>query len=284
MENLSNLTTVKKILARHDFKFTHSLGQNFIINEEICPKMAKMSGTNKNVGVIEIGPGIGILTKELAKISKKVVSIEIDSKLIPVLQDTLASFSNIEIINKDILKIDLKKLIHDKFKDLDVIVCANLPYYITSPIIMKLLEDKLPIKSITVMVQKEVADRICAGVSHKNASAFSATINYYCDTEFLFNVKKDNFIPVPKVDSAVIKLNILRKSKVSVKNETLFFKVIKAAFLLRRKTILNSLSSGLNLPKENIESILTKANIPINSRAENLSLEQFASITNILTN
>lgn len=281
--DLTNIRTIQGVLRKHKFNFSHSLGQNFIINPEVCPKMAKKSRLDKETGVLEIGPGIGVLTKELAKLSKKVIAVELDKRLIPVLKDTLSDFKNVEIINQDILKLDLKKLIDEKFSDVrDIVVCANLPYYITSPIIMKLFEENLPIKSIIVMVQKEVAERICAKVGSKNSSSLTVSANYYSSPEFLFEVKKENFMPSPKVDSAVIKLNIHDKYKLQVKNEETFFKVVKAAFSQRRKTILNSLASGLSLEKEEIKKLLEKANIKENLRAENLTMDQFIALGNIL--
>lgn len=282
--DLTNIRTIQGILKKHNFNFSHSLGQNFIINPEICPKMAKMSEIDEKTGVLEIGPGIGVLTKELSRLSKKVVAVELDKRLMPVLKDTLSDFKNVEIINQDILKIDLKKLIEQKFQDImDIIVCANLPYYITSPIIMKLFEENLPIKSITVMVQKEVAERICAEVGSKNSSSLTVSVNYYSSPEFLFEVKKENFIPSPKVDSAVIKLNLHDKYKLQVKNEENFFKIVKAAFSQRRKTILNSLASGLNFDKSTTKKLLEKTNIKENLRAENLTMEQFVNLNNEFT-
>lgn len=282
--DLTDIRTIKGILRKHNFNFSHSLGQNFIINPEVCPKMAKMSGTNEETGVLEIGPGIGVLTKELAKLSKKVVAIELDKRLIPVLEDTLSNFKNIEIVNQDILRVDLKSLLEEKFQNFkDIVICANLPYYITSPIIVKIFEENLPIKSTTVMVQKEVAERICAEVGSKNSSNLTVSANYYSFPEFLFEVKKDNFIPSPKVDSAVIKLNIHDKYKQQVKNEKIFFKVVKAAFSQRRKTILNSLANGLKLDKEKTKVLLEKTNIKENLRAENLTMEQFIKLSNELS-
>ncbi|MDQ5983189.1 MAG: Ribosomal RNA small subunit methyltransferase A [Eubacteriales bacterium SKADARSKE-1] len=282
MNNLSDINTIKAILSRHKFNFSHSLGQNFIVNPNVCPEMAALSGAGENVGVLEIGPGIGVLTRELAALAQKVVSVELDQRLLPILDETLAGFSNVKIINGDILKLDLSKIIQDEFYNMDVVVCANLPYYITSPVITKLIEEKLTINSITIMVQKEVANRICAGAGHKETSAFSIFINYYCNAEFLFDVKKENFIPSPKVDSAVIKLNIKKGLSFNVADEKTFFKVVKAAFLQRRKTVSNSLSSGLGISKEKILEVLKDSQIEPNSRAENLSMQQFFNLSNII--
>lgn len=284
MKNLSDIKTITSLLKKHNFKFSHSLGQNFIINNEVCPKMAQMSGADKNTGVIEIGPGIGVLTTELAKISKKVLAIEIDKRLIPILNDTLSGFDNVEIINEDVLNLNLEHLIKEKFDNEEIIVCANLPYYITTPIIMKLLENDLKIKSITVMVQKEVATRLCAGPASKESSAIGIAINYYSNPTFLFNVDKSNFQPSPKVDSAVIRLDLKKYQNINLLSEKTFFKVVKAAFIQRRKTLLNSLSSNLKIPKDTLSKILISSDIPLNSRAENLTIEQFSKLSNIIFN
>lgn len=284
MENLSNINNIRKILKKHNFKFSHSLGQNFIINPEICPKMADLSELDESTGVIEIGPGIGVLTNELAKRAKKVISIEIDRRLLPVLSETLFEFSNVKVLNADILKINLKELILEEFNDVEnIVVCANLPYYITSPVIIKLLEGKLRLKSIVAMVQKEVAERICAGVGTRESSNITVTVNYYSKPKILFPVSRSDFMPSPKVDSAVIKLDINDDNSVKVKDEEVFFKVVKSVFLQRRKTILNSLSKGLNLDKVVIEEVLLKLGLDINLRAENLTMDQFISLANECT-
>ncbi len=277
---LSNIGNIKEILGKHGFTFSKSLGQNFLVNPSVCPRMAEYSGADKGVGVIEVGPGIGVLTCELAKRADKVVSVELDKRLLPVLDETLSEFDNIKIVNDDILKIDLNKLIADEFEGMKVVVCANLPYYITSPVIMKLLEDKLPIKALTVMVQKEAAQRICAEVGTRQSGAVTVAVNYYAKPQMLFGVSAGSFMPAPKVDSAVIRLDILEKPSVTVENEKLFFKIIKSAFGQRRKTLPNSLSSGLSISKTEAITAMDNANIPQNYRAEQLTMEQFASITN----
>lgn len=282
MEQLSNIGTIKKLLSKHGFTFSKSLGQNFLINPTVCPRMAEKSGASENTGVIEIGPGIGVLTKELAKRSKKVVSFELDKKLIPVLEETLKNYDNIKIINEDILKVNLHKVIKEEFKDMDVVVCANLPYYITSPIIMKLLEENLPINSITVMVQKEAAQRICAEVGSRESGALTVAINYYSDPEMLFNVSAGSFLPAPKVESSVIKLNVLKEPKVDVIEPKVFFRVVKALFGQRRKTITNSLSNGLGIEKDSIREVLKKASLQENLRAEQLKIEEVGKIANII--
>ena len=281
---LSNIGTIKEILGKHGFTFSKSLGQNFLVNPSVCPRMAENSGADKGVGVIEVGPGIGVLTCELAKLADKVVSIELDKRLLPVLDETLAEYDNIKIVNDDILKIDLHKLIEDEFMGMDVVVCANLPYYITSPVIMKLLEDRLPIKALTVMVQKEAAQRICAEVGTRQSGAVTVAVNYYSEPAMLFGVSAGSFMPAPKVDSAVIRLDILPEPAVNVTDEKLFFRVVKSAFGQRRKTLPNSLSAGLSLSKADIATALATANIPANFRAEQLTMEQLADISNAIAN
>lgn len=281
MNRLSDIGTIKEILGRHGFTFSKSLGQNFLINPSVCPRMAELSGAKSGVGVVEIGPGIGVLTNELCKLADKVVAVELDKRLLPVLDETLAEYDNIKVINADVMELDLNALIADEFEGMDVVVCANLPYYITSPIIMKLLEDKLPIKAITVMVQKEAAQRICAEVGSRMSGAVTVSVNYYAKPSMLFSVSAGSFMPAPKVDSAVIRLDILSKPPVQT-NEKKFFAVIKAAFSQRRKVISNSLSSGLSLSKEKTLEILKSANVPSNARAEKLSLDDFANIANNL--
>ncbi len=279
---LSNIGTIKDILGRHGFTFSKSLGQNFLINPSVCPKMAEQSGAKKGVGVIEVGPGIGVLTCQLAKRADKVVAIELDKRLLPVLDETLAEYDNIKIINDDILKIDLKKLIETEFSGMEVVVCANLPYYITSPVIMKLLEDRLPINALTVMVQKEAAQRICAEVGSRQSGAVTVAVNYYAKPQILFGVSAGSFMPAPKVDSAVIRLDILKEPCVQVEDEELFFKVVKAAFSQRRKTLPNSLSAGLQISKLTVTNALNRANVPVNYRAEQLTMEQLAKISNAI--
>ncbi len=277
---LSNIGTIKEILTKYGFTFSKSLGQNFLINPSVCPRMAEYGGAEKGVGVIEVGPGIGVLTCELAKRADKVVAVELDKRLLPVLDETLAEFDNIKVVNDDILKIDLKKLIEDEFNGMEVVVCANLPYYITSPVIMKLLEDRLPIKSLTVMVQKEAAQRICAEVGTRQSGAVTVAVNYYSTPQLLFNVSAGSFMPAPKVDSAVIRLDILENPRVQLKNEKLFFRIIKSAFGQRRKTLSNSLSSGLSIAKGDIINALETAGVPANYRAEQLTMQQLADIAN----
>lgn len=279
MKRLSDIGTIKDILSRHGFNFSKGLGQNFLINPSVCPKMAELSGAKEGVGVIEIGPGIGVLTQELCSLAEKVVAIEIDKRLIPVLSETLNEFDNVKIINDDVMKLDLNKLIKEEFGDMKVVVCANLPYYITSPVIMKLLEDRLSVETITVMVQKEAAQRICAEVGTRDSGAVTVSVNYYSKPEMLFGVSAGSFMPMPKVDSAVIRLNVYKEPLFETENSRNFFKVVKAAFSQRRKTVLNSISSSLGLEKQTVNKLLSESGVNPQARAEKLSMNDFAEIS-----
>ena len=272
---LYDINQIKSLLSQHGFNFSKALGQNFLINPDVCPKMAEMCFEgNDDFGVIEIGPGIGVLTKELCKKAKKVVAIELDKRLLPILDKTLKEFDNIEIISGDAMKLDLKKLIEEKFKGLKVAVCANRPYYITSPIIMGLLEKQLPLDNITVMVQKEAADRLCAAPGERECGAVSAAVSYYSKPEILFSVDRESFIPAPKVDSSVIRLKIRENAPITPKDEELFFRCVKAAFAQRRKTVLNSLSATLSLNKQELSDALSKNGVSPTLRAEALSMDK----------
>lgn len=282
MYNLTDTQVIKSILGSADFRFSKSLGQNFITDPEICPRMAGECGADKGSLVVEIGPGIGVLTQELCLTAKKVVAIELDKRLLPILDKTLADFDNVKIINDDIMKLDLKKLIERESDGGDVYVCANLPYYITSPVIMMLLQSKLPIKAVTVMIQKEVADRLCAPVGSREAGAVTAAAAYYSEVGRLFDVPKTSFMPSPKVDSCVIRMDIRKSPPVSVKDESLFFDVIKAAFGQRRKTAVNSLSAGLGISKETVSRILGLCGFEPSVRAETMELKNFALISDLI--
>lgn len=282
MENLSNISVIRDVLSRHGFSFSKGLGQNFLINPTVCPRMAEMGNAQPGWGMIEIGAGVGVLTAELAQRADKVVCIEIDSRLLPILDETLAEYDNIKIVNQDVLKVDLHKLIAEEFPNMPVAVCANLPYYITSPIIMNLLESRLPISSLTVMVQKEAAQRICAMPGSREVGAVSIAIRYYCEPKVLFQVSRGSFMPAPDVDSTVIRLDIRKQPAVDVKREEDFFRVVKAAFSQRRKTLSNTLSSGLSMNKTQIAELLERAGVVSNLRAEQLSMQQFADIANAL--
>lgn len=282
MENLSNISVIRDVLSRHGFSFSKGLGQNFLINPTVCPRMAEMGNAQPGWGMIEIGAGVGVLTAELAQRADKVVCIEIDSRLLPILDETLAEYDNIKIVNQDVLKVDLHKLIAEEFPNMPVAVCANLPYYITSPIIMNLLESRLPISTLTVMVQKEAAQRICAMPGSREVGAVSIAVRYYCEPKVLFQVSRGSFMPAPDVDSTVIRLDIRKQPTVDVKREEDFFRVVKAAFSQRRKTLSNTLSSGLSMNKTQIAELLERAGVASNLRAEQLSMQQFADIANAL--
>lgn len=279
MQNLSDISVVRDVLSRHGFNFSKALGQNFLINPSVCPRMAENCGADENTGVIEIGAGIGVLTAELAKRAKKVVSIELDTRLLPVLEETLSEFDNIEVVNADVMKTDLHALIEEKFQGMDVVVCANLPYYITSPIITMLLEEKLPIKAITVMIQKEAADRLSTPVGSRDSGAITVCTNYYAEVKHLFNVSRGSFMPPPNVDSTVIKLEIRPETAVKVSDEKKFFKMVKSAFAQRRKTAVNSIASGMGLSKNQVAEALQKSGLDVNVRAEKLTMEELASLS-----
>ena len=280
--NLSDINTVRSLLQKNGFTFKKSLGQNFLINPDVCPEMAA-AACDKNTGVIEIGPGIGVLTAELSARAKRVVAIELDERLKKILPATLAECDNVEIIYGDVMKTDLKGLIAEKFADCDrVAVCANLPYYITSPIVMGLLESRLPIDSITVMVQKEAAERLCAEVGTREAGAVSVAVSYYSEPEILFEVKRDSFMPPPKVDSAVIKLNIRNNPPIAVKDEAKFFRLVRASFAQRRKTLVNTLSNTLSIDKEDIKKALSTLGLSETVRGERLTLGELAELSNLI--
>lgn len=281
--DLYDYNTVNRILFKHGFTFSKALGQNFLIDPNVCPEMAYELNADEKTGVIEVGPGIGVLTKELCNVAGKVVAIELDKRLFPVLDETLGEFKNLQIVEGDVLKLNLKELIAEKFSDMESVkVCANLPYYITSPVIMSLLESKLPIDEIVVMVQKEAAERFCAEIGSRESGAVTVAVNYFATAEMLFEVKKDCFMPSPKVDSAVMRLRLRENPPVEVENEKRFFSVIKAAFSQRRKTALNCLSNGLSLPKEKVSNALKEIGLSEKSRAENFTMEQFAELSKLL--
>lgn len=282
MSRLSDISYIRDVMGRHGVHFSKALGQNFLINPSVCPRMAESCGADEHTGVIEVGPGIGVLTYELSQKAKKVVAVELDQRLLPVLGETLAGRDNVQIVNEDVMKIDLNRLIAEEFAGMEVAVCANLPYYITSPVVMRLLEERLPIKAITVMVQKEAAERLCALPGTRACGAVSAAVRYYSEPEILFGVSRGSFMPAPNVDSAVIRLNVLQEPPVRVNSEAGFFRLVKAAFGQRRKTVSNSVASGLGMPKEMIRAALTRAGIPENARAEALTMEQLCDFSNEL--
>lgn len=278
MQKLSDISTIRAVLEKNGFHFSKALGQNFLINPSVCPRMAALSGAADCAGAVEVGPGIGVLTWELSQVAKKVVSIELDKRLLPVLDETLADCDNVKILNADVMKLDLRRMIEEEFPGGEVAVCANLPYYITSPVIMRLLEERLPITSITVMVQKEAAERLCAHPGERACGAVSAAVWYYAEPEILFQVSRGSFMPAPNVDSAVIRLRIRRTPPVEVADEPFFFRVVRAAFAQRRKTAVNSIANTLGRSKQAVAAAFDAAGVPQNARAEALTLEDFAAL------
>ena len=280
-------STITDIKNRHDFQLSRSLGQNFLTDKNIIDKIVEAPEIGPRDLVIEIGPGIGVLTAEAAKRAAKVVAVEIDRKLIPILKETLAEFDNIEILNQDILKTDIHEILeqnreYNGQKMEGVKIIGNLPYYITTPIIMKILEEGVPADSITIMMQKEVADRLKAPPGSRTYGAISAAVAYYCRVDHVANVPKEVFIPQPKVDSAVLKLSLRKEKPLELTNEKLFFQCIKAGFGQRRKTLLNSLTGVGGYTKEQVESALSEAGIDSKRRAETLGIEEFGRIANAL--
>lgn len=282
MLNLADINTLEKLLKSEGFSFKKSLGQNFLIDPSVCPAMAE-AACDKETGVLEIGPGVGVLTQELGRYAKKVVAIELDERLKKILPKTLAEFDNIKVIFGDAMKLDLLSIIKEEFADCKrVCVCANLPYYITSPIIMQLLESKLPIDSITVMVQKEAGERLCATVGSRQAGAVTVAVSYFAEAEILFGVGRESFMPPPNVDSAVIQLKIRDKAPIFLKDEKKFFKFVKACFAQRRKTLINTVSNSLGVSKDKLRECLSELNLSDTVRSEQLTLDQLADLCNLL--
>ncbi|MCT4542725.1 MAG: 16S rRNA (adenine(1518)-N(6)/adenine(1519)-N(6))-dimethyltransferase RsmA [Vallitalea sp.] len=284
MERIASPKRTIEIVKKNDFAFQKKFGQNFLIDSHVLNKIIKSADITKEDVVIEIGPGIGSLTQELAENSKEVIAIEIDNKLIPILKDTLKDYDNITFINQDILKVDLVKLVKEKNRNKPIKVVANLPYYITTPIIMGLFENNIPLDSITVMVQKEVADRMRAKPGTKEYGALSLAVQYYSDPYIVANVPPNCFMPRPKIGSAVIKLTKYKKPSVDVCDNKLLFKVIRASFNQRRKTLINGLYNNLNkeYDKEQLKQALISTGLDLNVRGEALSLKEFADLTNEL--
>ena len=284
MPNLTDMSTIRDLCARHDFELSKGFGQNFIINPGICPRIAEAAGITEGWGALEVGPGVGVLTEQLCKRADKVVSVEVDKRLPPILAETMAEYDNFKLVLEDVLKVDLRTLIAEEFGDKPVAVCANLPYYITSPILMRLLEEKLPIRNITVMVQKEAAQRLCAAPGTRDAGAISYAVAYYAEPKLLFSVQPGSFYPAPKVTSAVIRLDVREKPAVQVPNgdEAAFFALIRAAFSQRRKTAANAIAGGLSLPKEQVIRAIEAAGFDARIRPEALTLEDFAKIQQTL--
>ncbi len=282
MDNLSNPAVIRNLLERHGFSFSKALGQNFLINPAICPKMAQQGIDSSDWGVLEIGAGVGVLTQELARRASKVAVVEIDERLLPVLEESLAEHQNVSIVLGDVMKVDLPALLKEQFGDRPVCVCANLPYYITSPILMMLLEQRLPLKAITVMVQKEAAARLCAQPGSRECGAVTFAVRYYSTPRQLFPVSRGSFFPAPKVDSAVIRLDVHPNPDHGVGDEKLLFSMVRAGFGQRRKTLANPLSAALHLPKEKVQQALEQAELPLTVRAEAVPFDGWIKLANAL--
>ena len=283
MLNLCDPRTIKQVMDMFGINFKKEYGQNFLTDNMTVEDIADACSDTSDVTVLEIGPGIGCMTRELAKRYKNVVALEIDTGLIPVLKYTLDGFKNVTVINDDVMKADLNEILGPYFAEGKVCVCANLPYYITTPILMKLIESKLPFESITVMVQSEVADRLCAGAGGKNCGAITAAIDYYGHAERLFVVNAERFMPPPKVNSAVAKITLWKDKPIVPKDEAMFFRTVKAAFEQRRKTLPNSLMTGFSeISKERLIEIILECGHRADIRGEKLTVEDFAKLSDKL--
>jgi len=282
---LGNPQNTIEVLQKYNFSFQKKFGQNFLIDTHVLDKIIQSANITKDDMVLEIGPGIGTMTQYLAQAAGKVIAVEIDKNLIPILEDTLSGYDNVRVINEDVLKLDLKKLADEENNGKPVKVVANLPYYITTPIIMGLFENEVPVESITVMVQKEVADRMQTGPGNKDYGALSLAVQYYADPYIVANVPPNCFMPRPKVGSAVIRLTRHQNPPVTAKDEKLMFRIIRASFNQRRKTLANGLknSQELNYTKEQVEAAISECGLPLNIRGETLTLEQFAKLSDIFS-
>ncbi len=283
MENLTNISVVREIMERHGFHFSKKLGQNFLINPTVCPRIAEMGNAAPGYGVLEIGTGVGVLTHELAKRADKVAAVEIDDRLLPILEETVGEHENLHVIHSDILNCDLEKLIAEEFPGLKVAVCANLPYYITTPILMYLLESGADIDTITVMVQKEVADKLEAKVGSRAAGAITVAVSFYGTAEKLFSVSRGSFMPAPNVDSAVVQIRTSTEWRERVNDKKHFFRMVRAGFQQRRKTLVNALSSLMGYDKNTLITVLESLDISPTVRIEALTMEQLCSLSNALT-
>lgn len=286
MKDIATPSRTREILKKYGFAFKKSFGQNFLVDPNVLNRITEAAGLTKETAAIEIGPGIGALTEHLARKAGKVVAFEIDKRLLPILKDTLSPYKNVEIIHQDVLKANVKEVIKEELSGYsDIMVVANLPYYVTTPIIMKLLEECLPIRGLVVMMQKEVADRLSAQPGTKEYGSLSIAVQYYTEAKTAFVVPKTVFIPQPNVDSAVIHLKRRTKPLVEVDNESFFFSLVKAAFAQRRKTLINNLTSQMpngKEKKEQILNILAEAEIDPSRRGESLSIQEFARLSNLL--
>ena len=284
MANLGNPQETIAVLQRYGFNFQKKYGQNFLIDTHVLDKIIGAAEIGRDDFVLEIGPGIGTMTQYLAEAAREVVAVEIDTKLIPILEDTLKEYDNVTVLNEDILKVDIRKIAEEKNGGKPIKVVANLPYYITTPIIMGLFESEVPLDSITVMVQKEVADRMQVGPGTKDYGALSLAVQYYAKPKIVANVPPNCFMPRPKVGSAVIRLTKYKDAPIKVTNEKLLFQLIRASFNQRRKTLQNGIKNfgGLNFSKEQVAQALEEMELPASVRGEALTLEQFAQLSNIL--
>lgn len=284
MAYLGSPKATLEVINKYGFAFQKRFGQNFLIDSNILENIVSAANITKEDFVLEIGPGIGTMTQYLCESARQVLAVEIDKMLIPILEDTLSEYDNVEVINQDVLKVDIKSLVEEKNNGRPIKVVANLPYYITTPIIMGLFESKVPIESITIMVQKEVADRMQTGPGSKDYGALSLAVQYYADAKVMLNVSATCFMPRPNVDSAVIKLTRHQESPVEVKDESLMFRIIRASFNQRRKTLVNGLknSSELDFSKEEITEAIKSIGKAENIRGEKLTLEEFAKLSNAL--
>jgi len=275
--NLCDLNDLRDLLGRHGFRFSKSMGQNFLIDPTVPRDIADASGASTEWGVLEIGPGVGPLTVELARRAGKVVSVELDRSLLPVLAETLAEYPHAEVISGDVMKLDLGGLLREKFGDRPVMACANLPYNITTPVLTKFVETE-GIRQFTVMIQREVAQRICAAPGSNRGSSFSLFLQYYMEPEYLFSVTPEKFYPAPKVTSAVVRCVRRERPPVETENEELLFQLMRGAFALRRKTLANSLASALGRPKEELLDAIRAAGLPETVRGEQLTFADFAAL------
>ena len=280
MQQLTDIAYVRALLERHGFRFSKSLGQNFLINPTVCPRIAALGHAQPGYGILEIGTGVGTLTAELAARADRVAAVELDTRLFPILEETLSAYSNVHIVHGDAMTYDLHALIAEEFPGLRVAVCANLPYYITSPLIMRLLESRLPVDTITVMVQKEAAQRLCAPVGTRQAGAVSVAVAYYGTARKLFDVARGSFMPAPNVDSAVIQITLHGECPWEITDEALFFRIVRLGFSQRRKQLCSTLAAGFSVDKQTMASYFADAGIEPSVRIEALPMEALAALSN----
>ncbi len=276
------MSKTKERIRDSQLRYKQGLGQNFIYDEDLLAALVRAAGVTKEDDVLEVGPGAGSMTKHLCKAAHHVMSVELDDRLFPILEETLSEFDNVKVIHGDAMKYDLAGLIAEEFKGLRVAVCANLPYYITSPLIMRLLEEKLPIETITVMVQKEAAQRLCAPIGSRESGAVSVAVAFYGTAKTLFQVSRGSFMPAPNVDSAVIQITLHKEKPWQVADEATFFRMVKVGFSQRRKQLSGVLAGGLGIPKARMQEIFSQAEIPASARIESLTMEELVRLANVL--